>query len=691
MATGVSSGFWKSKTHEKNENSVRKIPYPRLEFEGKKSESEIIASPSAMVIQVWPKNDTSSSLNGNRLYFGENLKLLAGLLADSTVRGQVRLIYIDPPYATSMLFQSRDQSDAYKDILVGAPYVEFLRERLILLRELLADDGSIYVHMDYNMAFEIKLVMDEIFGRENFRNWITRKKCNPKNFTRKSYGNISDCILFYSKSSNYVWNRPMDKWTKDWAEREYQCVESNTGRQFKKVPLHAPGVRRGATGTPWRGKNPPPGKHWQYPPATLDEMDRRGEIYWSSTGNPRRKIYLDAKEGVSVQDIWLDFRDAFNQNIHVTGYPTEKNAAMLARIISASSNPGDLVMDCFSGSGTTLVSASKLGRKWIGIDSSRAAIVATLRRFIHGTEPMGDFVNNHSNLNGNGDKKEGKVELTLFNSFETSLITSRRPHLMADQTAIKDFNFICDHSLLSDANDMAMQILKTVKSHDEGMVAERQSLYGSLKKHTEAIVYLKSKDKRLAKLIETIGDCRLAPTKGGFSYLAEAILHQQLSKAAATTIIKRVRQLCGLRRLNPKVLKTISKNQLMTAGISSRKIDYLRDLINKIMIGSVTFEKLPKLSDDDITENLTSVKGIGRWTAEMYLIFVLCRPDVFPIDDNALQSVISNIYHIPRNKNFILKIKSVSDRWRPYRSIASWYLWAYLNSNKENLKLTLRR
>src|SRR5579859_4605857 len=128
------------------------------------------------------------------------------------------------------------------------------------------------------------------------------------------------------------------------------------------------------------------------PGRVLDEMDARGEIYWSPNGNPRRKIYLDASSGVPVQDIWLEFRDAHNQNIEITGYPTEKNPALLARIIEASSNPGDLVLDCFAGSGTTLAVASQLNRRWVGIDNSVEAISTTLRRFAKGLEPMGDFV-----------------------------------------------------------------------------------------------------------------------------------------------------------------------------------------------------------------------------------------------------------------------------------------------------------
>ena len=345
----------------------------------------------------------------NRLYFGDNLEILGTLLDDLAVRGQVSLVYIDPPYSTNSVFASREQKIAYHDLLSGAAFVEFLRERLILLRELLSERGSIYLHLDENMAFPMKIVMDEVFGAENFRNFITRKKCNTKNYTRRTYGNISDYILFYSKTETYIWNRPVVAWSEETAKKEYTYAEASTGRRFKKVPLHAPGIRNGQTGKPWRGMLPPPGKHWQFPPSVLEEMDRRGEIFWSSNGNPRRKIYLDDSDGIPVQDIWLDFKDAHNQNIEITGYPTEKNIEMLEQIISASSEPGDLVLDCFAGSGTTLVAAGNLGRRWIGIDNSDEAISAIVNRLQFGSQPMGDYVTKKR-------KPATEVHLELFGS-----------------------------------------------------------------------------------------------------------------------------------------------------------------------------------------------------------------------------------------------------------------------------------
>src|SRR6266568_1189718 len=376
----------------------------RLEYAGKKNSAEILATKPTNLVQVGKRFQGE-----NRLIFGENLGVLATLAHDERVAGKVRLIYIDPPFATQSAFHSRKLAPAYEDILAGAEFIEFLRERLILLHRLLAEDGSLYLHLDERMTFPVKIILDEIFGPKNYRNCITRKKCNPKNYTRKTYGNVADYILFYTKTDQYIWHRPLIAWDDAKAAREYTYTEPQTGRRFKKVPIHAPGVRNGETGKPWRGVPPPPGKHWQFPPSTLDEMDARGDIYWSSNNNPRRKVYLDESAGVGVQDIWLAFKDAHNQNILITGYPTEKNPALLARIVNASSQPGDLVLDCFSGSGTTLAVADGLGRRWIGIDNGEEAVRTTLKRFENGLEPMGDFVSEREAASD--DEPQGSLSL----------------------------------------------------------------------------------------------------------------------------------------------------------------------------------------------------------------------------------------------------------------------------------------
>lgn len=341
----------------------------------------------------------SKNLQIKRLYHADNIDVLNYLLQDERICGKVNLIYIDPPYNTGGAFETRDFKHAYYDSFSTESYLEFLKVRLEMMRMLLADSGSIYVHLDSNMVFHVKILMDEIFGSQNFKGMITRKKCKSKNFTRKTYGNISDYILFFTKSDSPVWNRPYEEWKDEKIIKEYPFVEEGTNRRYKRVPCHAPGTRNGATGEPWRGMLPPEGKHWQYTPDKLDEMDARGEIYWSSNGNPRRKVYLDTSKGIPVQDIWLDYLDIDNQNTCITGYPTEKNIDMIKRIINASSNEGDIVMDCFAGSGTTLVAAEELKRQWIGVDIGDESIKTIRNRFNHGTKPMGDYV--HKSKNGN--------------------------------------------------------------------------------------------------------------------------------------------------------------------------------------------------------------------------------------------------------------------------------------------------
>lgn len=349
------------------------------------------------ILALKPKDFDSRCISygaetNNRFYFADNLAALATLRQDAAVKGKVRLVYIDPPYATQVAFAGRNLRHAYEDFETGPEYIESVRQRIILMHDLLADDGAIYIHIDERMTAYLRIVLDEVFGPQNFRNEIVRQKCNPKNSTTSAFGNITDRILFYTKSSKYLWNRPYTEWDRERAEREYSYVEEGTGRRFKKVPIHAPGVRNGATGGEWRGMLPPPGKHWQYTPETLDALDARGEIFWSSNGNPRRKIYFDTSKGVALQDLWLDVKDAHNQNILVTGYPTEKNPEILRRIIEASSNVGDIVLDAYAGSGTTLDVASSLGRSWIGIDNSPESLRTVTKRLKHQMEKMGDFV-----------------------------------------------------------------------------------------------------------------------------------------------------------------------------------------------------------------------------------------------------------------------------------------------------------
>ena len=320
--------------------------------------------------------------NYNYLIQGENLEVLKALLP--YFRNKIDLIYIDPPFSTNNIFRigektgtiSSSERDeiAYLDNLTGSTFLEFLRERLLFARELLSDKGSIYLHIDYKIGHYVKIIMDEIFGIENFRNDITRIKCNPKNFNRNAYGNIKDLILFYSKTKNNIWNSPQIPYSKDDIERLFKKIDSN-GRRYTTIPLHAPGeTKQGSTGEEFNGIKPPIGRHWRCAPSELKLLDEQGLIEWSKNGVPRKIIYADEKSGKKMQDIW-EYKDPQYPN-----YPTEKNLDLLKNIISASSNPDSIVLDFFCGSGTSLIAAELLNRKWIAIDKSTKAIEIAQKR-----------------------------------------------------------------------------------------------------------------------------------------------------------------------------------------------------------------------------------------------------------------------------------------------------------------------
>lgn len=349
-----------------------------LQYAGKRSEKEIISD-------VVPEDCIIDSCAPWILLHGDNLRIMKWLL-NAGYGGKIQLVYIDPPFATNMDFRidstgrtstiSMDASAdiAYSDTRVWGEFIEFLRERLILIRELLSDNGSIYLHIDYKIGHYVKVMMDEIFGIQNFRNDITRIKCNPKNFQRRAYGNIKDMILFYSKWKEPIWNNPTTEMTDDEKNRLFR-KRDESGRSYTTIPLHAPWVtKNGETWKAWRWILPPPGRHWRSAPNILEKLDQDGLIEWSKNGVPRKKIYLDEKEWKKRQDIW-EFKDS-----QYPDYPTEKNLNLIKTIIEASSNPGDLVLDCFCGSGTTLVGAKILGRRWIGIDESKYAIEVSKRR-----------------------------------------------------------------------------------------------------------------------------------------------------------------------------------------------------------------------------------------------------------------------------------------------------------------------
>lgn len=365
-----------------------------LYYENKKSQSQILKNANNIDYDI----DIS---NGSLLFKGDNFEALSFLL--KKYKNKIDLVYIDPPFNTANDFYVSDTRAnsissnknsvlAYSDKMTKEEFLEFLRERLVLIKELLSDKGSIYLHIDYKIGQYVKIIMDEIFGEENFKNDITRIKSNPKNFYRRAYGNEKDMILFYSKNAkDNIWNDlriPLDD---DEINEKFKKIDKN-GRRYTTIPLHAPGeTKNGITGKPWRNIPVPEGRHWRTDPAEFDKLDEQGDIEWSSNGNPRIKKYADEHEGKRIQDIWK-FKDPQKPI-----YPTEKNIDMIKRIILQSSDENSIVLDCFAGSGTTLECANKLGRKWIGVDNSNVAIKKIREREIGEYEFVD--INEHEKIN----------------------------------------------------------------------------------------------------------------------------------------------------------------------------------------------------------------------------------------------------------------------------------------------------
>lgn len=376
----------KEKPLEKINHTIPKEKRPRggceLLYPEKQTKEKILfETPSTELRLV--KRYGSDSNTKNKLILGDNLGILKNFYNDSEIKSKANLIYIDPPFGTGQEFVGYEEEKFYSDKLINVEFLEFLRKRLIFLRELLSEDGSIYLHIDQKTGHYMKIIMDEVFGEENFRNDISRIKCNPKNFERKAYGNIKDVIYFYSKSKSNG-NDPMF-----WSDYRLTLSEKEIEKQFPKIdkygrryattPLHAKGeTKNGPTGQSWKGLKPPKGRHWRYPPDELTRLDKAGLIEWSETNNPRKIIYADENKGKKIQDIW-DFRDP---GFISETYPTEKNEELLKQIILCSSEEGDLILDCFCGSGTTLIAAEKLNRYWIGVDSNESAIKTAEKKLL---------------------------------------------------------------------------------------------------------------------------------------------------------------------------------------------------------------------------------------------------------------------------------------------------------------------
>lgn len=361
----------------------------------------------------------------NRLYYGDNLEILRN--RDYFPDACVDLIYLDPPFNSNrnynVLFkdESGRESDAqivafedtwhwgaeaektYHDLLTeGTPeisvaiealrkivgtnqmmaYLVMMTARLVELHRVLKPTGSLYLHCDPTASHYLKMILDTIFGPRNFRNEIVWKRSHPHGNVSKSYGSIHDVIFFYTKTDSYIWNpsfRPyflengkLDPELAESVSKQYRLVDEKTGRLFQATSLLNPNPDRPNLTYEFHGHT----KVWRWTEQRMKRAEKEGRLYFPKDGKgiPREKRFLDEQKGIPLQDLWNDIGPLLGSSAERLGYPTQKPLSLLERIISASSNPGDVVLDPFCGCGTAIAAAQKLGRRWIGIDITHLSI-----------------------------------------------------------------------------------------------------------------------------------------------------------------------------------------------------------------------------------------------------------------------------------------------------------------------------
>ncbi len=359
----------------------------------------------------------------NRLYFGDNLDILRQHVAD----GSVDLIYLDPPFNSNVnynaFFQEHtgelsdaqivafedtwhwglESEAAYRAVVTDGPekladllqamraflgqsdmmaYLSMMAPRIAELHRVLKPTGSIYLHCDPTASHYLKLLMDSIFGHTNYRNEIIWRRTTSHS-DAKGLGRVHDTILLYHKSPDFEWNKVYQPLDAEYVSNYYRYTDPD-GRKFMSADLSAagPGPARdfGERGV----IEPPGGRHWMYDDSGIATLLREDKIYWTRNGIPRLKVYLDENPGVPAQDVWDDIQPLRSWHKERLGYPTQKPEALLERIINASSNEGDVVLDPFCGCGTATVAAERLNRRWIGIDITHLAM-SLMRHRLHDT------------------------------------------------------------------------------------------------------------------------------------------------------------------------------------------------------------------------------------------------------------------------------------------------------------------
>jgi adenine-specific DNA-methyltransferase len=322
-------------------------------------------------------------IRGDALYALTSLAKLPEFAAEYL--GKVKLAYLDPPFNTQRSFLD------YDDNLAHSVWLTMMRDRLVQLKKLLAPDGSIYVHCDASEGHYLKALMDEVFGRANFRTEITWKRTTAHS-DAKTWSQVTDSIFFYTKSASFIWNFPYMEHSAQYVNSKYHSVDED-GRHYQLDNLTSPSPRPNMMYT-WKGF-PAPKFGWRYSEESMAKLDAEGRIWYpeDKSKRPRLKRYLDESKGRISDNLWVDIPPVNSQANEDTGFATQKPEKLLARIIGASTSPGDIVLDCFAGSATTAAVAHKMGRRWVVVEREAETIdkfaLPRLAKVVEGGGPNG--------------------------------------------------------------------------------------------------------------------------------------------------------------------------------------------------------------------------------------------------------------------------------------------------------------
>ncbi|HCG7110335.1 TPA: site-specific DNA-methyltransferase [Vibrio parahaemolyticus] len=403
--------------------------YPMLNWKGKRPFRSTQYFP-AQLKEVYGQEDDNGWIN--KIFWGDNLQVMSHLL--KSFRGEIDLVYIDPPfdskadYKKSIKLKGKSvkgdvgsfEEKQYTDIWSNDEYLQFVYERIVLIKELLSPKGIVVVHCDFRKNHHIKCMLDEVFGSGNFRTEIQWKRLSSRSGA-SIFAPIQDTLLCYSKGDSWTYNTQYQPLDEKYVKSKYTQVDED-GRKFRwdNATAEGQGPARVFFG---EEMSPPPGTHWRWSQDTIDNLIKENKIGLTSKGKPQFKRFLDENKGKEIQSFWDDISPVNSQALEDTKYPTQKPLELLNRIILALSNEGDLVFDCFMGSGTTQIASSKLNRRFIGADINLGAVQITSKRLASSNVSFEVYnVNNYDIFRNPVEAKDLLIEALEIQKLDSNVV-----------------------------------------------------------------------------------------------------------------------------------------------------------------------------------------------------------------------------------------------------------------------------